>query len=149
MSNEIEWLVHFFFGLLFFLLFSVFSLFVDMFDSGLEFRDELDHVRHGEFVHSESPGILENQVGSDVLVASVKSGSEEFFFFSFDEESQQIFNDFGVVGFSGGFDGVSVHFVFFGEGDGLFIFAVLSEKVGGDSSEFEKLVVFSGLGEVV
>jgi hypothetical protein len=130
MGYEIKRLVHLFLCLLFFLLFSVFGLLVDVFDSGLEFRNELNHVGHGKLVHSESPGILEDQVWSDVLVTCVKSGGEEFLFFSLDEEFEEVFDDLHVIGFSGGFDGVLVHFVLFGEGDGLFVLTVLSEQVG-------------------
>lgn len=120
-----------------------------MLDSGLEFRHELDHVGHGEFIHTEPPSVLEDEVGSDVLVAGVKGGGEELFLFSFDEEFEEVFNDFGVIGLSGSFDTVFVHFVFLWEGDGLFVLAVLSEEVGGDSSEFEEVVAFGGFGEVV
>ena len=101
-----------------------------MLDSGLEFRHELDHVGHGEFIHTEPPSVLEDEVGSDVLVAGVKGGGEELFLFSFDEEFEEVFNDFGVIGLSCSFDTVFVHFIFLREGDGLFVLAVLSEEVG-------------------
>jgi hypothetical protein len=111
MGHKIKWLVHLFLRLLFFFLFSVFSLLADMLDSGLEFRHELNHVGHGKFIHTEPPRVLEDEVGSDVLVAGVKGGGEELFLFSFDEELEEVFNDFGVVGLSGSFDTVFVHFV--------------------------------------
>jgi hypothetical protein len=149
MGHEVKWLIHLFLCLLFFLLFSVFSLLADMFDSGLEFRHELNHVGHGEFIHAEPPSVLEDKVGSDVFVTGVEGGGKELFFLSFDKEFKEILNYLGVIGFSGSFDRVFVHFVFFGEGDGLFVLAVLSEEVGGDSSEFEEVVVFGGFGEVV
>jgi hypothetical protein len=47
----------------------------------------------------------------------------------------------------GSFDGISILFVLFGQGDGEFVLALTTVEVGSDSSEFEKFVFFGEFGE--
>lgn len=113
MSDKIKWLVHLFFSLLLFLLFSVLGFLAYVLDSGLELGNKLNHVWHGKLIHAEPPGILEDKVGSDIFITSVQSGGKELFFLSLNKEPQQVLNDFSVIGLSGGVNGITVHFIFF------------------------------------
>ena len=113
MSDKIEWLIHLFFSLLLFLLFSVLGLLAYVLDSGLELGNKLNHVGHGKLIHTKPPGILEDKVGSDIFITSVQCGGKELFFLSLNEEPQQVLNDLSVIGLPGGVDGITVHFIFF------------------------------------
>ena len=113
------------------------------------FWDKLDHEGHDKIVHVESPGILKSKVRLNILIASVKSSSEELLLLSLYKEFKQLFDNFLVVRFLSSFNGVSVDFVLLGQVDALLVFSILSVEVSSDASELEQLMSLCSLSQIV
>lgn len=88
---------------------------LDGFDSVGEFTGHLNEERHGELHEASPPGEFHDGVWSQQVIACVETHSEEFLFTFLDEELQQVLNQLGVLRFLGGFDGISVDLILFGE----------------------------------
>ena len=90
---------------------------MDSLNPEIELSDKLDHERHGKLVEIVAPSILQHDIGSEILVARVKSDGKELFLSLLDEVLEKLLNKLSLATLLCSFNCVSVHLVVLGEVD--------------------------------